>query len=249
MCILMVVHKKVTGHPIILAANRDEYLDRPTRGPSLLAQAPAVWGGRDERAGGTWLGVNAYGVVVGLTNRRTREGQKNDPTRRSRGLLCVEALHYRTAAEVVARLASESSDCYNPFNLLIVDQDEAYWTAYEGHLQTRRLEPGLHILANGNVNDFETVRIRRARHLLQRTEDTAFHMLLPLLERVCRDHESGVQDQETICMHRPQENYGTVSSTILALTPDLRGSVYRYADGHPCRTQYKGYTLPFSATP
>jgi uncharacterized protein with NRDE domain len=249
MCILMAVHKKVKGHPIVLAANRDEYLDRPTWGPGLLAQAPAIWGGRDERAGGTWLGVNAYGVVVGLTNRRTREGQENDPTRRSRGLLCLEALQCRTAAEAAAGLISEPLDRYNPFNLLTVDQYEAYWTAYEGHPQTRRLEPGLHILANGNVNDFETVRIRRARHLLQRTEDTELHMLLPLLERVCRDHESGVQDRETICMHRPQENYGTVSSTILALTPDLRESVYRYADGHPCMTPYKGYTLPFSATP
>ena len=249
MCILMVVHKRVQGHPIVLAANRDEYLDRPTRGPGLLGPAPAIWGGLDERAGGTWLGVNAYGVVVGLTNRRTREVQENDPARRSRGLVCLEALQCRTAAEAVAYLTSEPSDRYNSFNLLIVDSCEAYWAAYEGHPETHRLEPGVHILANGNVNDFETVRIRRARHLLQRPEATELQTLLPLLERVCRDHESGVQDRETICMHRPQEHYGTVSSTILALPPDLRGSVYRYADGHPCMTPYKEFTLPFFPTP
>jgi uncharacterized protein with NRDE domain len=249
MCILMVVHKRVKGYPIVLAANRDEYLDRPTQGPGLLAQAPAVWGGRDERAGGTWLGVNAYGVVVGLTNRRTREGQENDPTRRSRGLLCLEALQCHTAADVVSCLNSEPPERYNPFNILMVDQHEAFWTAYEGLPETRRLEPGVHILANGNVNDIETVRIRRARHLLQRTEAADLQILLPFLERVCQDHESGVQERETICIHRPQENYGTVSSTIMALTPSLHGSVYRYADGHPCTTPYKAYTLPFAVTP
>jgi hypothetical protein len=131
----------------------------------------------------------------------------------------------------------------------MVDQHEAFWTAYEGLPETRRLEPGVHILANGNVNDIETVRIRRARHLLQRTEAADLQILLPFLERVCQDHESGVQERETICIHRPQENYGTVSSTIMALTPSLHGSVYRYADGHPCTTPYKAYTLPFAVTP
>jgi uncharacterized protein with NRDE domain len=245
----MVVHKRVKGYPLVLAANRDEYFDRPTRGPRLLAQTPAIWGGQDARAGGTWLGVNAYGVVVGLTNRRTSAEQTIDTTRRSRGLLCLEALQCRTAAEVVAWLSSELPARYNPFNILIVDQHAAFWTVCEQHLATKRLEPGVHILANGNINDFETVRIRRARHLLQRTEDAALQTLLPLLERVCRDHEIGVQDRETICMHRPQEHYGTVSSTILALTPDLQGSVYRYADGHPCLTPYKEYRLPFAVRP
>jgi hypothetical protein len=70
-----------------------------------------------------------------------------------------------------------------------------------------------------------------------------------LLERVCRDHEEGVRDRETICMHRPHDNYGTVSSTILALTPDLQGSVYRYADGPPCVTPYKEYSLLFTSPP
>jgi uncharacterized protein with NRDE domain len=243
----MVVHKSVKGFPIILAANRDEYLDRPTRGPCLLMQAPQAWGGRDERGGGTWLGINAYGLVVGLTNRRRRDGSANDPTRRSRGLLCLAALQCRSPAEVVARLTSEPAERYNPFNLLIVDQEEAVWIAYEDAPLVHSIEPGLHILANGDINDFETVRIRRARYLLLHNVDTKLHMLLPYLERVCKDHGSGVEEQESICMHRPTENYGTVSSTILALSSDLGCSVYRYAEGPPCTTPYTEYKLPFSS--
>ena len=242
MCILMVIHKGVPGYPIVVAANRDEYYDRPTQGPHRLAHTPAVWGGRDAHAGGTWLGVNAHGLVIGLTNRRVREDQENDPQRRSRGLLCLEALQSHTAAEAADFLASEPPERYNPFNLLMIDQHELLWSAYEGTSCLHRLEPGLHILANGNINDFETVRIRRARRLLQHETYTEWRRCLPLLEGVCRDHESGVKDRETICMHRDHERYGTVSSTILALTPDVAGSVYHYAAGHPCTILYKNHS-------
>lgn len=238
----MVVHKKVREYPILLAANRDEYFDRRAQGPGLLEQRPAVWGGRDERAGGTWLGVNEYGLVVGLTNRRVRAEQQNDPARRSRGLLCIDVLRCRTAKDAVTFLDRESSDRYNPFNALIADQSEIYWTVYDETTRTQILQPGLHILANGNLNDVETVRIRRARHLLQQTNRTALQPIISLLERVCQDHEQGVQDRETICMHRSQENYGTVSSTILAVSTTPQQSVYRYADGPPCRTSYGNYS-------
>lgn len=247
MCILMMIHQGVEGYPTVLAANRDEYYDRPSMGPQLLQHSPIVWGGRDMRAGGTWLGINADGLVVGLTNRRLRQEQETDPHRRSRGLLCLEALQHRRAAEVVEFLASEPPDRYNACNLLIADHDEIFWMAYDGKPETRRLLPGLYILANGNLNDFETVRIRRARQLLQSSQHVQLDRLLPLLEQVCRDHEAGVQDRDTICMHREDEQYGTVSSTIIALSPTLHHSIYHYAEHHPCCHPYQDYSSLFTA--
>lgn len=249
MCILMVIHNRVQDYPMVLAANRDEHLDRPAQGPHVLQQCPTAWGGRDLRAGGTWLGMNAFGLVVGLTNRRLRDDQEPDPTRRSRGLLCLEVLRHRAAREVVTHLEGEPPQRYNPFNILVMDRHEAYWVAYDAKARTQALEPGLHILANGNINDFETVRIRRARQLLERSASTDLSMWLPLLERVCRDHEQGVQERETICMHRPKENYGTVSSTILALPSDQRRRLYWYAGGPPCTTSYADYSSFLTDTP
>jgi uncharacterized protein with NRDE domain len=246
MCILMIVYQLIKDVPILLAANRDEYFDRPTEGPCLLTQIPQTWGGRDKRSGGTWLGINANGLLIGLTNRRVSEDLANDLSRPSRGLLCLAALQCYSPAEVITLLTNEPLNRYNPFNLLIADQQEAVWIAYEGSPKIRRLEPGIHILANGDLNDLETVRIHRARLLLERNVDIPLPTLLSHLERVCMDHERGVDTRETICMHRPTENYGTVSSTIIALTPDLQGSVYRYAEGPPCSTPYKDYLLPFS---
>jgi uncharacterized protein with NRDE domain len=243
MCILMAVHNRVRDYPIVLAANRDEYMDRPAQEPAVLRHCPTVWGGRDLRAGGTWLGMNQFGLVVGLTNRRLSAEQTPDPTCRSRGLLCLEVLQKRVAREVAAHLEGEPANRYNPFNLLVMDHDEAYWIAYDHSARSQALHPGLHILANGNINDFETVRIRRARQLLESSASTDLASLLPLLERVCRDHEQGVQDRETICMHRPQKNYGTVSSTIFALPSAQRRSLYWYADGPPCTTPYEDYSF------
>lgn len=238
MCILMVIHRVLPDYPIIVAANRDETYDRPTQGPALLCAAPRIWGGRDERAGGTWMGVNEHGVVVGLTNRRLHAEQEADPERRSRGLVCLEALQGRTAAEAAASLTAQPPQRYNPFNLLVMDRANLVWVAYDDEPVTQPLQPGLHILANGDLNDFETVRLRRARKLLQAAEPTDLPALLPFLEQVCRDHEPGVQNRETICMHRDADNYGTVSSTILALPADGQQPVYRYAAGHPCQTPY-----------
>ena len=73
--------------------------------------------------------------------------------------------------------------------------------------------------------------------------DTDLQTLLPLLEDVCRDHELGAQERETICMHRPKDNYGTVSSTILALSSDLHHSVYRYGNGSPCVEPYDEFSF------
>ncbi len=247
MCILMVIHRCIEDYPIVLAANRDEYYDRPAQEPHLLATDPAVWGGRDVRAGGTWLGVNAHGLVVGLTNRRIHQEHEPDPQRRSRGLLCLDALRYGTAAEAAAFLAHEPPDRYNPCNLMLVDQEEAFWVCYEGKAQVHRLCPGIHILANGNLNDFETARIRRARQLLRAVAPVTLPAIVPLLEQVCRDHQAGVQDGETICMHRESGDYGTVSSTILAVSPLLQRSLYRYATGHPCVTPYRDFSTLFTA--
>ena len=242
MCIMTVLYQRVPDFPIVIAANRDEFYDRPACEPQLLQDAPKIWGGRDLRAGGTWLGFNEYGVVVGLTNRRMQDDQETDPSRCSRGLLCLAALKFRHAAEVTTFLAAEAPERYNPFNLLVLDTKSAFWTAYDGKPETQKLGPGLHILANQNLNDCTARRVRRARQLLSGTGAPNFQALFPHLERFCRDHEHGVEDRETICMHRHNKKYGTVSSTILAVSRDIESSIYRYADRHPCLQHYDDYS-------
>jgi hypothetical protein len=249
MCIMAIMYQTVPNCPIVVAANRDEYYSRSALGPRILQHQPTIWGGRDQQAHGSWLGVNAYGLVVGLTNRKLSDDQANDTNRRSRGLLCLEALHQCCPADVVTWLASEAPDRYNPFNLLVMDTDSALWIAYDGYPIMSWLEPGLHVLANRDLNDSESRRVQRARSLVEPVQHLPLDKLLPYLQRICCDHQNDVTDREAICMHQDETQYGTVSSSILAITPDLEKSCYLYASGHPCVVAYQDYSFLFLQSP
>ena len=83
-CLLVFAWQTEPDYPLVVAANRDERLDRPAHTLCVLQEErPRILGGRDELAGGTWLAVNQHGVVAGLTNRPAPGGR--DPTMRSRG--------------------------------------------------------------------------------------------------------------------------------------------------------------------
>jgi uncharacterized protein with NRDE domain len=77
--------------PLLLAANRDEKLDRPSRPPGChWIDQPDVLGGLDVLAGGTWLAINRAGVVAAVLNRLGSLGPA--PGKRSRGVLPLLAL-------------------------------------------------------------------------------------------------------------------------------------------------------------
>lgn len=242
MCIIMVMYQTVPNYPIVIAANRDEYYSRSASGPCMLQHDPTSWGGRDQQAGGSWLGVNAHGLVVGLTNRRMSDEQENAEDRRSRGLLCLDALRQREPADVAAWLSSEAPDRYNAFNLMVMNADSALWIAYDGKPNIHVLTPGLHILANRDLNDAHSVRIQRARELIEPVQYRSLDDLMPYLKHACRDHQEAIADRDTICMHRENAKYGTVSSSILAIAPNLQQSRYLYADAHPCESEYRDYS-------
>jgi len=239
------MYRTVPNYPIVIAANRDEFYSRSALGPRVLQRHPMIWGGRDQQAHGSWLGVNAYGLVVGLTNRRLSDEQVNNDNRRSRGLLCLEALHQRCPADVATWLASEAPDRYNPFNILVMDAESAFWVAYDGKPEMSWLEPGLHILANRDLNDSQSCRAQRARDLVEPVQHWPLDKLIPHLEGTCRDHQKDMTDREALCLHRDDTQYGTVSSSILALASDLENSRYLYASGHPCAATYHDYSYLF----
>ena len=245
MCIMTVMYRTVPNYPIVIAANRDEDYRRSALGPRVLQHCPTIWGGRDQQANGSWLGVNAYGLMVGLTNRKMSEEQPHHDDRRSRGLLCLDALRLRRPEEVIVCLTGEPEDRYNPFNLLVMDAEAALWVAYDGKPDFTWLEPGLHILGNRDLNEEESLRAQRARGLIEPYQNGPLEALMPHLQCLCRDHQDDVAERDALCMHRDETQYGTVSSSILALAPALPQSRYLYADGHPCMVAYQDYSFLF----
>jgi len=243
MCTLIALHRCVPGHPIVIGANRDEFLDRPAAPPALRigARGPIV-APLDRRAGGTWLGVNPAGVFAALTNRPTA---RPDPARRSRGWLVIEALAHagaREAAEAAARLPAEA---YNPFNLFVADADEAFVVVYEGGARLEALAPGAHVVGNADPDDRAVPKVARILAEAERVAAAPPETQLLELAAVCRSHAraaAGHSSREDACMHLGDVGpggYGTRSSALLRLGRDPAAGELWWAEGPPCSTRYE----------
>src|SRR5947209_4945325 len=104
MCVLVLCFRCVDGTPLVVGANREEAYARGGTEPALqLGPVPFV-AGLDPVAGGTWLGLNAAGLLVAVTNRPKR---RLPPVPRSRGLLVRDLLARRNAVEAVEVAARE----------------------------------------------------------------------------------------------------------------------------------------------
>jgi len=223
-CTLAVFHRVFPSHPLVVAANRDEYLARAAAPPTLLREAPVrAVGGLDLAAGGTWLGLAETGLVVGVLNRKS--GALPDPTRRS------------------TALSAEPPGRYNPCNLLVADGSEAFVasTTGDGALRVEPLPPGLHLLTNLDLNDPTCPRIA-ASHQGFAAAGAAFAAdgdvaaLVGRLRLVLADHATALDPRGpgSLCLHFPA--YGTRSSTVLVVPREGRPLHYFHADGPPCRT-------------
>jgi len=249
MCTLAIYFQMTDDYPVVIAANRDEYLERPAAKPTVLCEHPRIVGGKDLRAGGTWLGVNEYGVVCGLLNRRT---DAPNLEARSRGLLCLDTLRRKTAREAADFAAAQSGRDYNPFNLLIASRDAAF-VAYNRieRIEVVQLKPGCHLLTNLDVDDFECPRISASFEKFATLGNDVGFRRDPLLRRVqlqklLADHNTQLDPRSgrpnSLCMHL--DAYGTRSSSQIFLGRDEDDIEHYFASGPPCRSAYEPADVP-----
>ena len=251
MCTLAIFHRVFPAHPLVVAANRDEFLARPAAPPGLLVTDPfRAVGGRDLLAGGTWLGLSEVGLVVGVLNRQSPAPP--DLRRRSRGHLCVDLLGARNAAEAAARVAGEPAARYNPFNVLVADADAAFVATASARAAPRvaPLAPGLHLLTNLDVDDPTCPRIA-ASHRGFAAAGAAFarngdiDAFVARLRSVLADHATALDPRGPGSLCRHLADYGTRSSTVILVRAEGGALHYFHADGPPCRTRLAPVPLPF----
>jgi uncharacterized protein with NRDE domain len=145
MCLILFGWRARSEHPLVVAANRDEFHGRPSEGAGFWTDHPQVLAGRDLECMGTWLGITRTGKFAAITNYRDmtdlREGK------RSRGLIASRFLEgAMSAADFVAQITREGDD-YRGFNLLAADRDEFWWVSNRDG-RPRLLEPGIYGLSN-----------------------------------------------------------------------------------------------------
>ena len=254
MCTLAIYFRATRDYPVVIAANRDEFLDRPADDPTTLLEHPHVVGGKDLKAGGTWLGISEYGMVAGLLNRRAENGA--NPNARSRGLLCLDALRRRTAAEAAEFAGRERGSDYNPFNLLMVSREQAFVAYNRGaSIEVVELKPGLHLLSNLDVDDFECPKISASYGKFAELGNRAEFQRDPIGQRAAlgallADHNTQLDSRVAIATQRPNalclhlDNYGTRSSSLIFMRGDSLEVAHYFAPGPPCRTAYGAAMVP-----
>ena len=244
-CTLIAFYRCSADAHLWVAANRDEFHERPSEAPALRS-----WRGMpfiapsDRRAGGTWWGLNREGVFAALTNRPVAAP---DPNARSRGLVVRDAMAHATAEAAVEEVCAAPPGSYNPFNLLVVDATRAFTIVYEGgEPRPQVLTPGVWVIGNADPNARDSAKVHRT---LERSRSLlagdASQDLEGELAALCRSHDAGTAEADTaadplasVCVHAGP--YGTRCSTLLRLAP--AGNFLRHAEGAPCTSPYRDLT-------
>jgi len=202
MCLIVLAWRVHAEHPLIVAANRDEFHARPAAPAAFWEDQPGILAGRDLEARGTWMGVSRSRKFAAVTNYR---GAKEPRAAESRGALVSRFLGNGVAP--ASYVESLKANLYSGFNLLAADGDELWWMSNRGG-EPRRLEPGIYGLGNTLLDAPEVDGIKQA-FAAELSPAPAVESLFRLLE--------------TAKIVHPE--YGTRCSTVL-----LGGKRTRYAE-------------------
>ena len=145
MCLIVVAWQARAGLPLVVAANRDEWRERPAEPAHWWPDHPDLLAGRDLQAGGTWMGITRGGRFAAVTNYRDPSEKRS--TARSRGGLVTEfLLGADSPMRFLSNLSARARE-YNGFNLILGDGESLfYYGSREG--EPRAIEPGVHGLSN-----------------------------------------------------------------------------------------------------
>ena len=143
MCLIVFAVRPDDEQVLLLAGNRDEFHERPTEPLGWWQDRPGIVGGRDVKAGGTWLAASRHGRFATVTN--SRDAEEPQPGLRSRGLLVTDFLE--SDRSPIEFLESVDGSHYAGFNLVISDGRSVAYGGNRG-VGPRELDPGVYAVSN-----------------------------------------------------------------------------------------------------
>lgn len=231
MCLIVFAWQVIPGVPLIAAANRDEFYDRPSSAADNWPEAPNVIAGRDLKAGGTWMGITQQGPdgarFAAITNIRGPLERRADAP--SRGALVADFLAGDMTAEAYIAHIAPTSEQYNGFNLVLGDRGGLYWFSNRGAGDARNgklLEPGIYGVSNGLLDapwpKVVRTKAQFASLLCQGAPEDAYFEMLADTTRApdARLPDTGIaieieRQLSAVCIETP--GYGTRTSTVVKL--------------------------------
>jgi hypothetical protein len=248
MCTVIVLYRPAHRWPVLIAANRDEKLDRAWDPPDgWWPEHPMLVGGRDRTAGGTWMALGPGGVVAAVLNRPGSLGPAEG--KRSRGALPLLAATAPTASAAADSITALSASQWRPFNMVVADARQVIFLRGlgEGTPEAHALPEGISMITAHDPNDPGSPRTRR--HLPRfraapppdpDTDDwSSWETLL-----ADDGFDPAIGPAETLNVP-PANGFGTVSASLLALGA-TRECRWRFCAGAPGSAPFLPLSLPAS---
>jgi uncharacterized protein with NRDE domain len=253
MCTLVMLRRPDHAWPVLIAANRDELIERPALPPARhWPDRPEVVAGRDLLAGGSWLGINDWGVAAAVLNRHGSLGPA--PGQRSRGELVLEALDHADAVAAADALSYLDPASYRSFNLIVADSRDAFWLRHagSGKIKAHPIGEGLSLIAAGDLDERDTRRLVLARPRFaaaappdpDRGDFAAWQSLL-----ASTDSPPGEPANAPLRFHLG-DGFATVSSALIALPATEateKRAVFRFAQWLPEPQPWRDVLAPPAA--
>ena len=230
MCLILLALEKHPKYKLILAANRDEYYERPSEPPHFWEEAPHLLAGRDLVAAGTRLGITRGGRIAAVTNYRDPMNTK--PEAPSRGKLVSDFLLCDLDSRSYLELIRREKDRYNGFNLIVGNRERNTWYSNRSDTVTQ-LSSGIYGLSN-HLLDTSWPKIVRAKALFEESILARGQVSAESLFLLLKDHTIAPDDAlpstgvplewerilSPIFIKSP--SYGTRSSTVIFIDKEDR---------------------------
>lgn len=169
MCLIVLAWKTVPGYPLLMLSNRDEFYDRPTLAAHWWQDQPDIFAGRDQKQGGSWLGLSKKGKLAALTNYRQMD---RTAYATSRGELIQNFLTTEATSANYLAAVDKSASQYAGFNLLCYDNNELYYYSNKTSAKPRDLTPGIYGISN-HLLDTPWPKVAKAKQIFTETLSAA----------------------------------------------------------------------------
>ena len=223
MCLIVLAWRVRPGLKLLVAANRDEWRERPAAPAHWWPDHPQIYAGRDLKARGTWMGITRSGRFAAITNFRDPSDKRSAGP--SRGELVTEFLLSRETPEGFFSRLAPRAPLYSGFNLIAGDGDALWYFGSRAGV-AREIPPGIHGLSN-HVLDEPWPKVLHARGAMQEAlgqPDPSDDLFTMLSDRTVAPDDAlprtGVDMEWERRLSAPLitgEDYGTRCSTVLAI--------------------------------
>lgn len=242
MCVILLSYKTHPRYPLIFAANRDEFYDRPTAPAAFWKEPPSLLAGKDLLGGGTWFGITGKGRIAALANYRESPAAGADAP--SRGLLVRDFLLAELSGAEFLEKLKRTSDRYNGFIIIFGDVGQLYYFSNRGNTPSL-LAPGIHGQSN-HLLDTPWPKVLRGKEAMQHVLSLETNPSAESLLAILADHtpaEDNLLPDTGIGLERERilspifvtaPAYGTRSSTVVLVdTEHYVTFIERTYDGDP----------------